>query len=438
MTGRTWMHRLAVLAVFSLLAAACLQEDSGGGGGTAGGTEGADGAAGPVTMLGAFTDEDGYFRDMINEYNEQTGAQVEYEGSADFETVAVSRIEGGNPPDILLFPQPGLMADFARRDQIQPLDDKVDRADIEERLQAGLIDLGLVDDQLYAIPVTINLKSLVWYPKKAFDDAGYEVPETLDDLKSLTEQIKADGTDPWCVGIEASGSTGWVATDWIEDLVLRQGGPELYDAWVAGDTKFSDPEIIAAAEHFEELVLTDGNTLGGRTGIVTTPFGDAPAPLFEEPPACMLHKQASFIFGSFPEEAEYGTDYDVFYFPQGEFEGKPLMGAGDIASLATDNEAAVEFLKHLTTAESFEKSRAQEGGTLFAYTDFTADQYPNEVDKRQAEVLEEADSFRFDGSDLMPGEVGTGSFWTEMVSYINNEKDLQQAMEAIDSSWPSN
>jgi alpha-glucoside transport system substrate-binding protein len=423
----------AAFLTLALVATACLEEG--------GGDSGGDGeAGGSVSILGAYTDEDGNLRQMLADFSEESGIDVEYEGSGDFETVAVSRMEGGNAPDILIFPQPGLMADFAERDQLQPLDDHFDRDELEGRLHAGLLDLGLVDDQLYAIPIWLSIKSLVWYPKQAFEEAGYEAPETLTELQELTDQIREDGTTPWCIGVEASGSTGWPATDWLEDLVLRTAGPEAYDQWVDGELEFASPEVTEAAEYFEEIALTDGNVLGGSTGIVTTPFGSAPEPMFEDPPACYLHKQASFIVGSFPEEAEFGTDYDVFYFPSapdiGDYDGQPLMGSGDIAALATDNEAARQVLEHLTTAEAFEASRAQDGGTLFAFQDFSADQYPDPVDQAQAGFLEEAEEFRFDGSDLMPGTVGSGSFWTEMVSWLNGEKDLDSALQAIDDSWP--
>ncbi|WP_157042105.1 ABC transporter substrate-binding protein [Nitriliruptor alkaliphilus] len=423
----------AILALaLALAATACLEEGDGDGDG--------DGVGGSVSILGAYTDEDGNLRDMLSDFSAESGINVEYEGSADFETVAVSRMEGGNPPDILIFPQPGLMADFAARDQLQPLDDLFDRGELEGRLHEGLIDLGLVDDQLYAIPIWLSIKSLVWYPKQAFDDAGYEAPETLTELQELTDQIREDGTTPWCIGIEASGSTGWPATDWLEDILLRTAGPEAYDQWVDGELEFASPEVTEAAEYFEEIALTDGNVLGGSTGIVTTPFGSAPEPMFEDPPACFLHKQASFIVGSFPEEAEFGTDFDVFYFPSapeiGDYDGQPLMGAGDIAALASDNEAAREVLEYLTQPEAFEQSRAQDGGTLFAFQDFTSDQYPDPVDQAQATFLEEAEEFRFDGSDLMPGTVGSGTFWSEMVAWLNGEKDLQSALSAIDASWP--
>lgn len=443
--NRSVARWFAVLSVLALLTTACLEEDGGGEAAPGGdeGTAGEDGAAvegGEVSILGAFTDEGGQFRDVLAQFSEESGIDVTYEGSADFETLAVSRVEGGNPPDILLFPQPGLMAQFAERGQLQPLGDIFDPAELEERLLAGLIDLGMVNGELFAVPIWISVKSLVWYPKDDFDAAGYQVPETWEELEALTQQIREDGTTPWCVGIESGAATGWVVTDWIEDIMLRTAGPEAYDQWVAGELPFTSEEVQRAGELFSDLVLTEGNTLGGRTSILSTPFGDAPAPMFEDPPACFLHRQASFIVGSFPEDAEFGTDYDVFVLPPapgiGDFEGLPILGAGDIMSLATENPAAEEVMQFLTTPGSFEQSRAQEGGTLFAFREFEAEQYPQEVDQAVAEILAQAETFRFDASDLMPGEVGAGAFWTQMVDWINQETELQEALENIDDAWP--
>ncbi len=195
--------------------------------------------------------------------------------------------------------------------------------------------LGEYDGEHYGIPTNINLKSMVWYPKDDFDAAGYEVPETFDDLIALSDQIVADGSTPWCVGFESGGATGWPATDWMEDIMLRTAGPEAYDQWVAHEIPFNDPAVVNAGEVFGEVMFADGYVLGGAENTPTSPFADAPLPMFDDPPGCWLHRQASFIDASFPEDAVAGDDYDWFPFPPIDQEGTPLRAASSPSSAPT-------------------------------------------------------------------------------------------------------
>ena len=178
------------------------------------------------------------------------------------------------------------------------------------------------------------MKSLVWYAKDDFDASGYTIPETWDELLALSDQIVADGGTPWCIGIESQAATGWVGTDWVEDVMLRTTSLENYDAWVAGDLKFDSPEVRNAFETVGNIWFKEGYVYGGRDQITTTFFGDSPAGLFTDPPNCFLHRQASFITGEFTRlfpEAKYKEDYDFFYLPPIDDQyGRPALGAADI------------------------------------------------------------------------------------------------------------
>ena len=56
--------------------------------------------------------------------------------------------------------------------------------------------------------------------------------------------------------------------------------------------------------------------------------------------------------------------------------------------------------------------------------------------KKVAEIIQNATAFRFDGSDLMPGAVGAGSFWKSMTDYVSGSIDEDTALKQIDDSWP--
>ena len=434
-TRRAW-RILPLLAALALFASACLGGGGDDGGGEGGGEGGGDGdlSGASVSVLGALIDQDqDRLQLAFDQFTEQTGATVEYEGSADFETLIRTRVEGGNPPDIALFPQPGLMADLA--DDLVALDFlETDR--IQENLVGGLYDLGVVDGEFVGLIYRLSLKSLVWYPVPEFSDEGYEIPETIDELLALTEEIREDGNTPWCIGIESGPATGWVITDWIEDLMLRTAGPDAYDQWVDGELAFDSQEVTDAADIFSQIALTDGNVLGGTQGILTTPFGDAPTPMFNDPPNCFLHRQASFITGFFPDDVVLGEDVDFFPFPPADgSEGNPALIAGDLASMFNDTAAARALMEFLATPEGGEPF-ASEGAFLSPWTNFDSSVYPDEFTQRQGEFIAEASAARFDASDLMPADVGAGTFWTEMVSWINGEVALEEALSTIEQSFP--
>jgi len=372
----------------------------------------------------------------FDNFIEETGIEVIVEGSPDFEVLSVTRAEAGDPPEIYNFPQPGLMADMARDGYLVDLGEALGMDYLEGQYTDAWLESGIVDDTLVGIWRSADVKSLVWYPKAEFEAAGYAVPETWDDLLALSDQIVADGGVPWCIGIENASGTGWVATDWVEDIMLRTTSPENYDKWTTGELKFDSPEVRNAFETMGKIFFNEEYVLGGTTAILTIAFGDSPTPLFDDPPSCFLHRQASFIPQFFPEGAVVGEDVDYFYLPQIDSAfGKPVLISGNLLSMAVDNGATREVMKFLATPESVEVE-VKAGVAVAPHNGTPQDWYPSEAERGFAEILANAETVRFDGSDLMPGAVGTGSFWSGSVDYING-KDLGEVLQAIDASWPS-
>ncbi|MTV25086.1 carbohydrate ABC transporter substrate-binding protein [Nitriliruptoraceae bacterium ZYF776] len=426
-----WRAVAAAVAV-GVAAAAC-----GGGPSTSDGT---------ITLLHGITgpDEQAALQAAIDAFEEETGNTVEVEVSPDFDTVIITRVTGGNPPDVALYPQPGVLSRLADRGDVVPLADVgVDVDALEQELTEGSLDPATFEDEVYGVVTKVNVKSLLWYAAAPLEDAGYEVPESLEELVELTDALAEDLGDrrsaaPWCIGMESGGDTGWVATDWIEDLVLRLHGPDVYDAWVAGELPFDSPEIREAFELLERIWFGEGQVVGGTTGILLTPFLEANDPMFEEEPRCFLHKQAGFIAGLFPEEAELGTDVAMTYFPALEgADDRPVVFGGDTAAVHRDDPVAGEFVAFLVSEAGQEAWLSQDGaGAVSVREDVDTDLYPTEELVLQAEILQDAETARFDASDEMPGEIGTGAFWTEVVAWLAGAQDLDQTLQRIDDRWP--
>ena len=370
-----------------------------------------------------------------------SGHDVSYVGSDSFEQQIMIDAEAGSAPNVAVFPQPGLAADMAKRGFLTPLADGT--ADwVKENYAAGQswVDLGTYAgadgaDNLYGFFYKVDVKSLVWYSPENFEDAGYEVPTSMEDLKALTDQIVADGGTPWCIGLGSGGATGWPATDWVEDMMLRTQTPADYDAWVKNDLKFNDPKVVAVIEEFGAFARNDAYVAGGAGAVASTDFRDSPKGLFDSPPQCYMHRQASFIPAFFPEGTVVGEDADFFYFPAyaGKDLGSPVLGAGTVWAITNENQAAHDLIAYLETPEAHEIWMARKG-FLTPHKGVNSDVFSDPTLRKMNDILLSATTFRFDGSDLMPGAVGAGSFWTGMVDYAGG-KDAQAVADEIQASW---
>lgn len=394
-----------------------------------------------ITVFGPWLGPDkALIESVIAYFEEATGADVQYAGSDSFEQQIAIDVQAGSAPNVAIFPQPGLAANLAAKGFLTPLSSDW-KGWINENYAAGSswVDLGTFpdakgQDQLYGFFYKVDLKSLVWYVPENFEDAGYEVPETMEELKALTEQIVKDGETPWCVGLGSGGATGWPATDWVEDMMLRTQSPQDYDKWVSNELKFNDPKVKAAIDEFGWFIK-DEFVEGSRSTVAATDFRDSPKGLFSSPAKCYMHRMASFIPSFFPEGTVLGEDADFFYFPAYESKdlGKPVLGAGTMWSITKDSKGAREFMKFLQSPIAHEIWMAQ-SGFLTPFKGANVDAYANDTLKKQGQILLNATTFRFDGSDLMPGKIGAGAFWTGMVNYSDGASSDQVTNE-IQKTW---
>jgi alpha-glucoside transport system substrate-binding protein len=434
---------LAVPVVALMLAAACGgDDDDDSGANQASGDQKEN--TGTVNLMSAGEPEevDAYqqiFDDLINS---ETDYDVEIESVGDFEEQFQIRAEGGTL-DVAAVPQPGAIPDLVDSGSIVALEDMgFDIDELNSTLGESFVALGEYKGKHYGIPTNINLKSMVWYPKAAFDAKGYEVPETWDDLMALSDQIVADGGTPWCVGFESEGATGWPATDWMEDIMLRTAGPETYDKWWKHEIPFNDPAVLAAAQQFGDVMFKPGYVLGGAAATPDVPFGDAPLPMFNDPPGCWLHRQASFINASFPETAEAGVDYDWFQLPPIDQEGTLFGGELTVVGTNGNRPEVKDFLDRFMAEDvQCDMGGVQASSRISPNVNVGPDCYANDILADASVILTDSLSSgtgRFDASDLMPAEVGSGSFWTGMIEYMRNGPDnVETVLDNIEDSWPS-
>lgn len=372
------------------------------------------------------------------QFEDCTGIKIDHEGSGEFEAQLPVRVDGGNAPDLAFIPQPGLLKRFADAGKLKPAGAET-KAMAEQNYSPDWLKYSTVDGKFYGAPLGSNVKSFVWYSPKMFKEKGWTVPETWDDLIKLSDTIAASGMKPWCAGIESGDATGWPATDWIEDLMLRMTSPEVYDQWTTHGIPFNDPQVAGAVDKAGMILKNEKYVnagFGGVKSIATTSFQEAGTPITAG--KCAMHRQASFYANQWPQGTKVAEDGDVFafYFPAVDpAKGKPVLGGGEFVVAFTDRPEVQAVQTYLASGE-YANSRAKIGDWVSANKKLDLNNVPNPVDKLSVQILQDPKTvFRFDGSDLMPAAVGAGTFWKGMVDWING-KDTATVLNGIESSWP--
>lgn len=399
---------------------------------------------GEVIILGGYGEADAKnFQQVLTEFGDANGIKITFTSLASFDTDIKVKIESGQEPDIALWPQPGGLKDLAL-DNLVPLEEVFDISGPKSTLVPGWDQLAVVDGKLYGLPVSANMKSLVFYNPAAFSAAGYAVPTNEAELQALEEKIKADGTGyPWCAGIESGGATGWAFTDWMEQYVLMFHGPEAYAKWISGELDFASPEISQAAEYVSKRLLAEGQVNGGGLTMATDSFGNT-APLFANGKAegqCFMLRQGSFIVGFMPEDIQAQvaagdyTNLSAFPLPTPDGAQAGVIGGGDLFAVFqghVDQDVAKvaafiasdQVLKYMVSA-----------GAISPHKTFDPALYPNELNRKIGEAMAAAAVFGFDGSDQMPAEVNA-EFWAAGTDFVAGRATWAEAAERIDSKYP--
>jgi alpha-glucoside transport system substrate-binding protein len=373
-------------------------------------------------------------------FEQCTGISVEYQGTQEFEAQIEVLAQGGNAPDVAIFPQPGLFQRLVRDGYVMEPPADVE-ANVDEFWSEDWKGYGTVDDTFYGAPLMASVKGWVWYSPAEFEENGWEIPTTLDELTALSEQIAQDsGHKPWCIGLGSDAATGWPVTDWVEDFVLRQHGPDVYDQWIAHEIPFNDPQIVESFEAVGEYVLNDEFVNGGLGDVrsaISVPFGEGGLPILEG--ECSLHHQASFYEGFWGEGVTVAEDGDVWAFltpPVNADDPQAVTGGGEIVGAFDDREEVQAFQTFLSS-DTWANSRVALGGVISANTGLDPSVASSDLLAQSIEILQNPETtFRFDASDLMPGAVGADSFFSGIVDWFGGAS-TQEVVDEIEASWPA-
>ena len=383
------------------------------------------------------------FDAMTAPWRDDTGNTLDFTSTRDINAILTTRVAGGNPPDVAFPAALGIFRDLAGEGELTPLSEC---PGLEEQVLAdyseAVIGLGTVDGTLYGVFMKSSNKGTIWYNVKAFAANGYEpltADSTFADLITLTQQIAADGNTPWSDAQEIGGGSGFPGSDWVQQIVLGESGPEVYDQWVANEIPYNDPQIKDAWEKFGQIVLNPDYVLGGTDRVLATRFSEGSIPLFADPPEAFMHYMGSFNSGfitdptlGFPEGLEPGVDFDFMPFP-----GGGVTGDANIMMLFNNDDETCSFAQWMASAEAQEIWVAR-GGFTSLNINLPLDAYPNDLDRTlAAQATDPNAAFRFDADDAMPSGVGgdNGAVFTGILDYIDGG-DLDAILQGIEDTFP--
>ena len=371
---------------------------------------------------------------IFKQFTACTGITIAYEGTDQFETLLPVRVKGGNAPDIALIPQPGLVATMVATGKAVPIS-AATRSNLNSYYNPAWKSFTTINGRIYGAPFGASSKSLVWYSPAQFKKLGVKVPTTWAEMEAVAAKFKAAGANPWCAGIESGAATGWPATDWIEQMVLREQGPKKYNQWWQGKLKFSSPEILGAMNKVAAWLGTK-DQVGDLKSVATRKFQDAGVPGLKAG-TCGMLQQASFYSSMFPAGTTFGAtgDADAFYLPPTNDKfGKPIMGGGEFP-VAFSTKKEVGFVQDYLSSPVYGIERAKAGGWTSANTGIPLSAYSDPVLKVVAAQLQnKSGAIVFDASDLMPTAVN-GAFWKEMTKFYAEGKSMKDVAAAIDANW---
>ncbi len=394
------------------------------------------------------------FAAAVADFAAATGIKIQIDSiGSSHEVVLKTRIDGGKPPDLAMLAQPTPILAYAAAGKVQDVakllgPDGAKKLSDEHGVTIGLVTQG---SSIWGIPYKADVKSTIWYPIKAFAAKNYAVPTTWDELIALSDKIVADGTNPWCVSAGGPGAaTGWQITDWVEEVVLKTKGIAYYNDWISHKVTFQDPGIKEAFDRVGKIFFTPKYVFGGNVAIAATDQKTPMDPMFTDDlanPKCWMQKIPTWYGPDFfpdqrasgkPSKYIIGEDIGIFPFPTIDPNQKNAEGSADTLMVLTDRPEVRAVAEFLATPQGIQ-NWIRAGSAISTNTKTPADWYAGAYKlKVAADIANNAAGIGFDASDLMPGKVGAGTFWTQTVQWTNaGGTNTDAVLKAIDDSWPA-
>ncbi len=424
----------------SVIALALTGCSSGGGGASSSGAPGGSSAPAESADLSGVTlnvaadwsgSEQANFESVLKKFSDDTGATVNYTSyGSDVATTLNTKIQGGDPPDVAVIPQPGLLDSLAKAGDLIELD-AATLAEVKANYSQDWVDLGSSGGKTYGVWFKGANKSTVWYNTDVYDAAGATVPT---DWKDFLKQLGVI-SDSGVYGISIGADAGWPLTDWFENVYLQQAGGDKYDQLSNHEIPWTDPSVTEALTTLAELW---GSKTLVQPGTEQRTFGDSVIAVFGDPAEAGTVYEGDFVAGNITSDTKsvVGKNALFYDFPAVGDNAPAVVGGGNAAVQLKDNAGAAALMAYLATPEAA-TIWVKEGGFTSPNKNVDTSNYPDATSKQIAESLTGAQTFRFDMSDLAPsafgGTKGSGE-WQILIDFFKDPSNIQGTQDALEAA----
>ena len=366
-----------------------------------------------VVIIGpTFYDQD-YFIEELNIIADDLGIKIKYNAVSDPETFIIN--DPNNSSSIAIIPNPQGVTNLAERNLLYSLNSLViDDSLIENVYPKHLIDIVSVDQEIFAGWTRLFPNSLIWYDIskiKKYENIKFE---NFNNLILETKKIADNGESPWCANSESSASTGWIQTNWLEDIILTKYGPEIYDRWSKLEIKASNIKIYNSMKVVGDFIFYQNLIQGGDRGIIDKEFRNLPQVLLNDENSCFLSWSGHYFRYYIQDDYEYGVDFGVSNFPPINYKNT-IVGIGDSLVLLKNDSISKNIISKILSSDFGEKWASYENTEyISANKNFNKANINNELTKYEFEVVHKAlndDLFRYDASEIMPRPIGSNLLW---------------------------
>ena len=387
-----------------------------------------------VVIIGPEFHEQQYFVEELNIIANELGIKIKYEPVSDAETFIIDNPNSSS--SIAIIPNPQGVVNLAERKLIYSLDDVlVDNNSIFNLYPNHLISIVSHEDSIYGGWTRLFPNSLIWYDISKFEQHNI----TFDSFETLlkdTKKIADKGISPWCANSESSASTGWIQTNWMEDVLLTKYGPKVYDKWSKLQINASNVKIFLSIKHIEDFIFYDNHIYNGPGSIINKEFRNLPKVLLDDSTECFMSWSGHYFRYFIPEDYQYLKDFAVTNVPKINFENS-VVGIGDNIVLTKDNELSKKVISKILSKNFGEIwSSYQDTEFISANQNFNQQIINNELTKYEYSIVHDAlqkDLFRYDASEIMARSIGSNLLWELFEEYIREgPQNLVKLLNQLD------